>query len=173
MKQHLYSLDFLKFFAALMITNSHFVPLYENVNKSLATFGVHGNALFFLVSGFLLKMGFERHNEIHFVDWYKARVRRLWPSVFIWGIIAAAVWNAPLTVDKLVLASDYWFLQAIAINYFLFYLGMRILPQRFGGGQIDANNFCRFDSHIFYLFLYDEESGRLSISYRLPLHLPL
>lgn len=135
MKQHLYSLDFLKFFAALMITNSHFVPLYENVNKSLATFGVHGNALFFFVSGFLLKMGFERHNEIHFVDWYKARVRRLWPSVFIWGIIAAAVWNAPLTVDKLVLASDYWFLQAIAINYFLFYLGMRILPQRFGGGK--------------------------------------
>lgn len=43
----LYSLDFLKFVAALMITNSHFQPLYEDVSPSLATFGVHGNALFF------------------------------------------------------------------------------------------------------------------------------
>lgn len=56
----LYSLDFLKFVAALMITNSHFQPLYEDVSPSLATFGVHGNALFFFVSGFLLMMGFER-----------------------------------------------------------------------------------------------------------------
>lgn len=48
----LYSLDFLKFVAALMITNSHFQPLYEDVSPSLATFGVHGNALFFFVSGF-------------------------------------------------------------------------------------------------------------------------
>lgn len=48
----LYSLDFLKFVAALMITNSHFQPLYEDVSPSLATFGVHGNALFFFVSSF-------------------------------------------------------------------------------------------------------------------------
>lgn len=48
----LYSLDFLKFVAALMITNSHFQPLYEDVSPSLATFGVPGNALFFFVSGF-------------------------------------------------------------------------------------------------------------------------
>lgn len=35
----LYSLDFLKFIAALMITNSHFQPLYEDVSPSLATYG--------------------------------------------------------------------------------------------------------------------------------------
>ena len=34
----LYSLDFLKFIAALMITNSHFQPLYEDVSPSLATY---------------------------------------------------------------------------------------------------------------------------------------
>lgn len=34
----LYSLDFLKFVAALMITNSHFQPLYEDVSPSLATY---------------------------------------------------------------------------------------------------------------------------------------
>lgn len=37
-KQHLYSLDFLKFIAAIFITNSHFQPLYEGVNTAFATF---------------------------------------------------------------------------------------------------------------------------------------
>ena len=67
----LYSLDFLKFVAALMITNSHFQPLYEDVSPSLATYGVHGNALFFFVSGFLLMMGFERKKVHGFLNWYK------------------------------------------------------------------------------------------------------
>ena len=34
-QQRLYSLDFLKFLAAVMITNSHFQIVYENVNRSL------------------------------------------------------------------------------------------------------------------------------------------
>lgn len=71
-KQHLYSLDFLKFMAALMITNSHFQPVYEDVSTSLATFGVHGNALFFFVAGYLLMMGFDKHQGLNVVDWYKA-----------------------------------------------------------------------------------------------------
>lgn len=75
--QHLYSLDFLKFMAALMITNSHFQPIYEDVSTSLATFGVQGNALFFFVAGYLLMMGFDKHQGLNVVDWYKARVRRL------------------------------------------------------------------------------------------------
>lgn len=47
-KAHLCSLDFLKFIAAVFITNSHFQPLYEGINTAFATFGVQGNALFFL-----------------------------------------------------------------------------------------------------------------------------
>lgn len=121
-KKHLYSLDFLKFMAALMITNSHFQPLYEGVNPAFATFGVHGNALFFFVSGYLLMMGFDKHNDLNVVDWYKARLRRLWPAVFLWAIVAAAVWNAPLTVSRLMLMDGYWFLQAIAVAYLVFYV---------------------------------------------------
>lgn len=56
-KKRLYSLDMMKFMAALMITNSHFQPLYEGVNTAFATFGVQGNALFFFVVGYLLMMG--------------------------------------------------------------------------------------------------------------------
>lgn len=99
----LYSLDFLKFVAALMITNSHFQPLYEDVSPSLATFGVHGNALFFFVSGFLLMMGFEKKKSHGFLNWYKGRMRRLWPAVFIWVVVSAAVWKQTLTIGNLLL----------------------------------------------------------------------
>ncbi|MFK1863623.1 acyltransferase family protein [Bacteroides fragilis] len=76
-----YNLDFLKVLAAIFITNSHFIPLYKDISPSLATFGVHGNALFFFVSGFVLMMGFEKKQDL-FVNWYKKRIQRLWPSVF-------------------------------------------------------------------------------------------
>lgn len=131
--QRLYSLDFLKFVAALMITNSHFQPLYEDVSPSLATFGVHGNALFFFVSGYLLMIGFMRKKELGFVDWYKKRMRRLWPSVFIWTIVSAAIWGMTLTVEKLVLFDGYWFLQAIVICYIVYYLIGRCESSLWGG----------------------------------------
>lgn len=30
-------------------------------------------------------MGFDKHKGLNVVDWYKARIRRLWPSVFFCG----------------------------------------------------------------------------------------
>lgn len=47
------NLDFLKVLAAIFITNSHFIPLYKDVSPALATFGVHGNALFSLFLVFI------------------------------------------------------------------------------------------------------------------------
>lgn len=131
-KGHLCSLDFLKFIAAVFITNSHFQPLYKGINTAFATFGVQGNALFFFVAGFLLMMGFDKHKGLNVVDWYKARIRRLWPSVFLWAIVAAAIWKTPLTIPRLVLMDGYWFLQAIAVAYLLFYIFSKPL-KRFGG----------------------------------------
>ena len=121
MKDRINSLDFLKLLAALFITNSHFIPLYKDINPSLATFGVHGNALFFFVSGYLLMLGFGKY-KVSFVDWYKKKIRRLWPSVLLWVIISAIIWHKPLTVGKLCLAEDYWFIQSIMIDFALFYI---------------------------------------------------
>ena len=137
-QDRLYSLDMMKCMAAIFITNSHFQPLYEGgVNTAFATFGVQGNALFFFVAGYLLMMGFDKHKGVSFVDWFKGKVRRLWPAVFIWVIVANLIWDAPLTFDKLILGSDYWFLQTIVIYYALFYLLIRFLPAkcRFWGGN--------------------------------------
>lgn len=130
-----YNLDFLKVLAAIFITNSHFIPLYKDISPSLGTFGVHGNALFFFVSGFLLMMGFEKKEEL-FTNWYKKKIQRLWPSVFLWCIIAAILWNRPLSWQNLLIANQYWFLQCIAIYYILFYFLGNININVMGGGKI-------------------------------------
>ena len=72
-QNRLYSLDMMKFVAAIFITNSYFQPLYEGVNTTFATFGVQGNALFFFVAGYLLMMGFEKHQGQNFIDWLRVR----------------------------------------------------------------------------------------------------
>ena len=130
-----YNLDFLKVLAAIFITNSHFIPLYKDISPSLATFGVHGNALFFFVSGFVLMMGFEKKQDL-FVNWYKKRIQRLWPSVFLWSIIAAIIWKDPITWTNLLIANIYWFLQCIAIYYILFYIFGNLNISIMGGGKI-------------------------------------
>ena len=130
-----YNLDFLKVLAAIFITNSHFIPLYKDISPSLATFGVHGNALFFFVSGFVLMMGFEMKQDL-FVNWYKKRIQRLWPSVFLWSIIAAIIWKDPITWKNLLIANNYWFLQCIAIYYILFYIFGNLNISIMGGGKI-------------------------------------
>lgn len=130
-----YNLDFLKVLAAIFITNSHFIPLYKDISPSLATFGVHGNALFFFVSGFVLMMGFEKKQDL-FVNWYKKRIQRLWPSVFLWSIIAAIIWKDPITWKNLLIANNYWFLQCIAIYYILFYIFGDLNISIMGGGKI-------------------------------------
>lgn len=38
-KDRLYSLDMMKFVAAIFITNSHFQPLYEGVNTAFVYYG--------------------------------------------------------------------------------------------------------------------------------------
>ena len=130
-----YNLDFLKVLAAIFITNSHFIPLYKDISPSWATFGVHGNALFFFVSGFVLMMGFEKKKDL-FVNWYKKRIQRLWPSVFLWSIIAAIIWKDPITWKNLLIANNYWFLQCIAIYYILFYIFGNLNISIMGGGKI-------------------------------------
>lgn len=77
------SLEWLKFFAALMITNSHFGELYGNYSI-LATGGAIGDALFFFCSGIALSLArFDR-----FDNWYKRRFFRVYPSVLATNLLA-------------------------------------------------------------------------------------
>lgn len=80
--------DVLKCIAAIMITNSHFTALYKDFNTSFATLGVHGNALFFFVSGFLLFSSLQRKNfNEPFSTWYPKKVKRLWIPIIVLAIL--------------------------------------------------------------------------------------
>lgn len=130
----LYSLDLMKVIAVLMITNSHFVPLYKDVNVAFATFGVQGNALFFFVSGFLLMKGWDKQQAVPFPDWCRNKYRRIFPSALVWSVLTAMAIGSGLSVGKLLCADGYWFLQAILVYYVLEYLILR-LTSGFGGGK--------------------------------------
>lgn len=88
MKQRDISIDILKFFAALIITNSHMGLLYGKFSM-LATGGAIGDVLFFFASGFTLFMG----RMDRFDNWYKRRVNRIYPTIFSWAILATFVFG--------------------------------------------------------------------------------
>lgn len=117
-----YALDLMKVLAVMFITNSHFIPLYEDVNPSLATFGVQGNALFFFVSGYLMMSGIKRKGDgLAFKDWLAKKIRRLGAPVWVCVVMAALFTGAAIRWQDLLLASQYWFVQSIFIYYLLCY----------------------------------------------------
>lgn len=117
-----YALDMMKVLAVLFITNSHFVPLYKDVNPALATFGVQGNALFFFVSGYLMMGGLaKRRGSVDFAGWLAKKIRRLGPAVWICVAMAAAATSSVIHWQDLLLANRYWFVQCIFAYYVLCY----------------------------------------------------
>ena len=123
-------LDFLKFIAALMITNYHFRPLYEGHNIGFATFGVHGNALFFFVSGFFLYNIFSKNQSqntsfILFSIWYKNKINRLWPSIIVWPIIASLIYNKEINWQDFLIGGGYWFIRCFLISFPIIYFIMK------------------------------------------------
>lgn len=123
-KQRDYAIDFLKFFAALLITNSHldgFEPAYP-----LSTGGSFGDALFFFCSGYTLFLG----SMGRFDNWYGRRLRRIFPPVICWGIVAALCFGSQDTVGQVVTKGGGWFVQCILIYYLLAYPIRRFLARR-------------------------------------------
>lgn len=78
------AIDVMKFFAALLITNSHMGIMYTKFS-SLATGGAIGDAIFFFCSGFTLFLGQERR----FDNWYKRRISRIYPTILMCGVLTA------------------------------------------------------------------------------------
>ncbi len=75
-KQRDFSVDVAKFFAVLLIINSHSDIAYAKY-AILATGGGIGDALFLFLSGFTLFLG----KSLRFDNYYKRRINRIYPSV--------------------------------------------------------------------------------------------
>lgn len=112
MKQRDISIDILKFFAALIITNSHMGLLYGKFSM-LATGGAIGDVLFFFASGFTLFMG----RMGRFDNWYKRRVNRIYPTIFAWAILAAFVFGYQNDMKYTVIHGGGWFVTCIMMYY--------------------------------------------------------
>ena len=107
--------DLLKCLAAIMITNSHFRPLYEEHNTAFATFGVHGNALFFFVSGyFLFTSLYKKDYNVSFPDWYLKKVKRLWLPIITLAILVG-FFNSDITWYDFMPTP--WFVKCFLISF--------------------------------------------------------
>ena len=111
-------LDVLRVAAILLVLNSHFDPLYPI--SALATGGAAGNGLFFVLSGYCLKMqpGFLRHMG--------RRALRLYPGVWIAFIAQLIIGGKAITgvgdaFTQLIWPTAFWFVGAILLFDALLY----------------------------------------------------
>lgn len=125
MKEKNIGIDILKFFAALLITNSHMELLYGNYSM-LATGGAIGDVLFFFCSGFTLFLG----RMGRFDNWYKRRINRIYPTVFAWAILEAFIFNQHYGMDYIIIHGGGWFVTCIMIYYVFLYFIQKYLINR-------------------------------------------
>lgn len=116
MRQRDISIDILKFFAVLLITNSHMESLY-GIYSILATGGAIGDVLFFFCSGFTLFLGQERR----FDNYYKRRINRIYPTVLMWALLASVCFGQHEDMKYTILYGGGWFVSCIMIYYVVLY----------------------------------------------------
>lgn len=145
------AVDFLKVIATLLVLNSHMGICYGS-HSALATGGGIGDALFFFVSGFTLFMG----RKTDFVNWYKRRIGRIYPTIIAMGLVACLVFAQDFSFIEIMSASKYWFLQCILVCYLLLFPVIRYewnLPICIGASiivMIGTFHCFDFGSGIFY-----------------------
>ena len=118
-----HSVDLMKFFAAILITNSHMATLYPVKYALFATGGAIGDALFFFCSGFCLMMG----SNTDFFNWYKRRVNRIFPTIFAVALIGIVFKGNDPTLKEIITRGGGWFIRAIFLFYAVFWFVKRFL----------------------------------------------
>jgi peptidoglycan/LPS O-acetylase OafA/YrhL len=110
-------IDFIKFIAAILITNSHMGHLYPQGLSLLATGGAIGDALFFFCSGFTLflkPMG-------RFDNWYKKRINRIYPTVIAWALLRIMITFGDIRIFDTIINGGGWFVSCIMMYYIVAY----------------------------------------------------
>lgn len=107
----------LKFIAALFITYSHMAILFPRF-QGLVTGGAIGDGLFFFCSGFTLFLG----RDDGFINWYKRRISRIYPTIIMWAIFSSIVFMWNWSITDIITTPRYWFIPCIMIYYAIFYI---------------------------------------------------
>ena len=119
------AIDFVKFIAVFLVLNSHMGVCYPKY-QFLATGGAIGDALFFFVSGFTLFLGSE---NIRFDEWYKRRIKRIYPSILAVAVIGSFIFGKTVSFGDIIIAKQYWFVQCIFVLYPLLFLAKKYVSK--------------------------------------------
>lgn len=79
--------------------------------------GAIGDGLFFLCSGFTLFLGRKRS----FGNYYKRRINRIYPTVFMWAFIASLFFGKNSNMTDIVVNGGGWFVTCIMIYYVILF----------------------------------------------------
>lgn len=115
----------MKFIAAILITYSHMGILFPTYG-GLVTGGAIGDGLFFFCSGFTLFLG----RQDRFVDWYKRRINRIYPTIIMWALFSCVVFNWEWSVTDMITTPRYWFIPCIMVYYMIFYFIRKYMLDR-------------------------------------------
>ena len=97
MREKNLSLELAKFIAVIIVANSHMDVLYGKYS-ALATGGAIGDVLFFFASVFTIFLGrFGR-----FDNWYKRRIKRVYPAVIAWTGLVSVLFSRQVSVSQLI-----------------------------------------------------------------------
>ena len=119
------AIDFVKFIAVFLVLNSHMGVCYPKY-QFLATGGAIGDSLFFFVSGFTLFLG---RSNLRFDEWYKRRIKRIYPSLLAVATIGALVFGKTDSFGSIIIAKQYWFIQCILVLYPLLFLAKKYVSK--------------------------------------------
>jgi len=146
------AVDFVKVIATLLVLNSHMGICYGRYS-AFATGGGIGDALFFFISGFTLFMG----RKGDFINWYKRRIGRIYPTVLAVGLAACVLFHKDQSLLEVLFVQKYWFLQCILVCYLLLYPVIRYdwslkicIPISIVAMIVSYYAFFDFDGQMFY-----------------------
>lgn len=142
-KKQWHAITILKCIAAMLITNAHIGPFYPSGYDWLSFGGALGNSLFFFASGFVLVNSIMRQS---FLPWYRKRLFRIYPTIWFLLLVSLLIGYRQFNILDFVI-TPYWFINAIIVFYFLFYLSVK----RFGK-KVPIVIFCLFVGMVVEFF---------------------
>ena len=127
------STNFLRALAIFLVINSHMDSLYPPKFAALATGGMMGNALFFLLSAWGLTLSMQARQRT-FGEWYGRRIIRIYPAVWVTVILLTfpmGIYHGQIRLDNVLdeigkfFYPPFWFLEALMIYYAIIFFIIR------------------------------------------------
>jgi len=97
-RQYYFGLDFIRFFAASLVTMFHLTWKSDSIN-TLFWYGWVGVQIFFVLSGFVIA---NSANNVTVLKFVKSRFMRLYPAAIVCGLISLVVLTQTNTLNNLI-----------------------------------------------------------------------